>query len=283
MAETGKKKRMKKWLAVTLAVLFSLAFVLGFLQLGAVYSMRAWEYWRPDYEKTDILPILEKRELSEEDYKVLYAQTGLTKLGIDDLLSEGKAGRILQIQELYFKPFTVENDCFAPFTYMAEIDWNALLTTLKDGDILISATTFTSWFRYGHSALVVDGADKLVVESVSPGERSELASALEFTDRASFMVLRAKAEETLRREVAKYARENLVNLPYRLTMGIFFKKFKQTPTASHCSHLVWYAYKKYGIDLDSTGGGVVTPRDIARSLNLELVQTFGFNPEKLWG
>ena len=283
MAETGKKKRMKKWLAVTLAVLFSLAFVLGFLQLGAVYSMHAWEYWRPDYEKTDILPILEKRELSEEDYKVLYAQTGLTKLGIDDLLSEGKAGRILQIQELYFKPFTVENDCFAPFTYMAEINWNALLTTLKDGDILISATTFTSWFRYGHSALVVDGADKLVVESVSPGERSELASALEFTDRASFMVLRAKAEETLRREVAKYARENLVNLPYRLTMGIFFKKFKQTPTASHCSHLVWYAYKKYGIDLDSTGGGVVTPRDIARSLNLELVQTFGFNPEKLWG
>ncbi len=283
MAEKGKKKRMKKWLAVTLAVVFSIAFILGFLQLGAVYSMHAWEYWRPDYDKTDILPILEKRELSEEDYKVLYAQTGLTKLGIDDLLSEGKAGRILQIQELYFKPFTVENDCFAPFTYMAEIDWNALLTTLKDGDILISATTFTSWFRYGHSALVVDGADKLVVESVSPGERSELASALEFTDRASFMVLRAKAEETLRREVAKYARENLVNLPYRLTMGIFFKKFKQTPTASHCSHLVWYAYKKYGIDLDSTGGSVVTPRDIARSLNLELVQTFGFNPEKLWG
>ena len=46
---------------------------------------------------------------------------------------------------------------------------------------------------------------------------------------------------------------------------------------------VWYAYKKFGIDLDSTGGAVVKPRDIANSNQGEVVQAFGFDLDKLWG
>lgn len=49
-----------------------------------------------------------------------------------------------------------------------------------------------------------------------------------------------------------------------------------------CSHVLWYAFKQFGINLDSNGGLLVMPRDIARSPHLELVQNFGFDPEKLW-
>lgn len=279
----GTEKNVKKRLLIVfIAIVFFLALVLGVLEIGVAYTKNSWDYWRPDYEQTNILPLLEKSSRTEEDYKTLYEQTGLTKIGVDDLLSEGKIEKILTIQANYFKPYTVTNDNFAPFTYMAEIDWFSTLANLQDGDILISATTFTSWFRYGHSALVVDGENQTVVESVSMGANSELALASEFTNRASYLVFRPKAEESLRKEVAAYAKENLVGIPYRITTGIFSKKYEETPTVSHCSHLVWYAYKKFGIDLDATGGLVVTPRDMAKSPHLELVQTFGFNPETLW-
>ena len=45
---------------------------------------------------------------------------------------------------------------------------------------------------------------------------------------------------------------------------------------------MWYAFKHFGIDIDSNGGAVVLPKDIANSDELELVQNFGFDPDKLW-
>ena len=97
------------------------------------------------------------------------------------------------------------------------------------------------------------------------------------------MVLRVKAEESLRAQVAEYAKTKMLGVPYLATVGIFSKKFDTKKlTASHCSHLVWYAYKKFGIDLDSTGGAVVTPQDMANSSRVEVVQIYGFDPQKLW-
>lgn len=40
------------------------------------------------------------------------------------------------------------------------------------------------------------------------------------------------------------------------------------------------AYRAAGIDLDSNGGWLVTPKDIAYSEELELVQAYGFDPER---
>ena len=37
-----------------------------------------------------------------------------------------------------------------------------------------------------------------------------------------------------------------------------------------------------GYDLDPTGGPLVTPDDIANSPYLEVVQIYGFDPDKLW-
>lgn len=40
-------------------------------------------------------------------------------------------------------------------------------------------------------------------------------------------------------------------------------------------HLVWYAYKQFGLDLDADGSWLVTPRDIAKSDKLVVIEAFG--------
>ena len=60
------------------------------------------------------------------------------------------------------------------------------------------------------------------------------------------------------------------------------KKFQQPLKGTQCAHLVWYAYKNFGIDLDCNGGCVVKPQDMANSPYMQVVQIYGFDPEKLW-
>lgn len=110
--------------------------------------------------------------------------------------------------------------------------------------------------------------------------------------------------------VAEYAGENLLGIPYGLLAGVFdgiiTKKSEVIQTTekpeeelslnlkegiekkqngqvsevtiktTHCAHLVWYAYKQFGIDLDSDGGLLVTPYDIQKSECLETIQSYGY-------
>ena len=257
--------------------------VLGILQLGCVYTEKSWTNWYPDYEKEDITGLLEKESLSDEEYGFLYRQTGLTRLAVDDMRksSAGKS-RILKIQEVFFTDYTVKSRVFAPFTYMEEINGYATLCKLKDGDIILSASTRVSWWRYGHAAIVVDGEAARIAEAISPGTVSRLADAASFTYTANFLVLRPKADAQLKAQLAEYVKAELLGVPYRLTTGVFSKKFPKTLKSSQCAHFVWYAYKKFGIDLDSNGGKVVKPQDIALSDKVELVQAYGFDLNKLW-
>ncbi|MBQ8684864.1 MAG: hypothetical protein IJ514_01680 [Clostridia bacterium] len=285
MSKTNKKKgRIWRGLATFLLCLtVFVGSVLGILQLGVYCSARSWEHWSPDYEKVDIRPVLSKETLTDEDYQTLYRQTGLTKLGIDGFLEKNDISTVIELQEFFFSKHTVTADKFAAFTYLEEIEEYAPMAVLEDGDIIVSATTRVSWFRYGHAALVVDGESKRIVESLAPGYESEINSAKTFADLANFLVLRPKADKETRTQVAAYAKENLVGLPYQMTTGILSKKYNPDELKrSQCAHLVWYAYKKFGIDLDSTGGLVVKPRDVANSEHVEVVQAFGFDLDALW-
>ncbi|MFR1983473.1 MAG: hypothetical protein ACLS4Z_06860 [Christensenellaceae bacterium] len=87
------------------------------LQIGVIYTDHTWKHWYPDYEKEDISAVLEKETLDEADYALLYAQTGLTKIGVDGLLQENPASgkaKMLKIQDFYFKKHTVSCDRFNP-------------------------------------------------------------------------------------------------------------------------------------------------------------------------
>ena len=278
----GRNKKLKKILIIILSIVLSVTVVLGVLQLGVLYNSNASKHWKPDYEMIDISPILEKLELTDEDYKVLYAQTGLTKIGIDDLLEQNNYALILDIQSSYFEDYSLLNNTFAPFSKMQTIDRRAVFANLQEGDIIVSASTFVSWFRCGHAALVVDGEEMKVLNAAMIGENSSTIHLSELNNRANFLVLRPKVSKQAREKVAAFSKEELVGLPYNLTVGIFSGKEEEKITGSHCAHIVWYAYKRHGVDLDSTGGTIVTPKDIANSVDLELVQTFGFDPKDLW-
>ena len=282
-------KQKKKWriwrglITVLLCLSVFATTVLGVLQLGVVYTARAWKQWSPDYQKVDLTPILNQQTLSEEDYQTLYKQTGLTKLGIDGFLQKNDIQGILSVQEFFFAKHTVTADKFAMFTYLEEIENYAPMAVLEDGDILVSATTRVSWWRYGHASLVIDGEGKRILESLAPGYESEINHARTFACLANFLVLRPKLDKETRAGVASYAKENLIGIPYQMTTGILSKKYNPDELKrSQCAHLVWYAYKQFGVDLDSTGGLVVKPQDMANSEHLEVVQAFGFDLDTLW-
>ncbi|MBQ7948559.1 MAG: hypothetical protein IJ284_02245, partial [Clostridia bacterium] len=106
MTKTVGRKLHKGW-AVAIAVLLVLLAVLGAFGLGVRYQISRWENWYPDYEKQDISALLEKTDRTAEDYALLYAQTGLTAVGVEDTLAQ-ENGRetVLKIQEHYFREIT---------------------------------------------------------------------------------------------------------------------------------------------------------------------------------
>jgi uncharacterized protein YycO len=240
------------------------------------------ECWHPDYEQTDISPILEKEQLDDGDYATLYAQTGLTKAGIDRCLKRGEDGirRILAIQTCYFTEHKVVNDLYAPYICTDFIEDRATACYLENGDILVTSSTHISSWRMGHAGLVTDAMFNGVLQASAYGNTSEIGTLGDFTERVNFILLSPKVDKDVKEQVATYANENLLGKTYDATAGVFTSKNSVEKT--QCSHIVWYAYKQFGIDIDCNGGKVVTPRNIANSTELEVVQVFGFNPQTLW-
>ena len=75
----------------------------------------------------------------------------------------------------------------------------------------------------------------------------------------------------------------LLGITYDPTVGVLSRKYNEEIGATQCAHIFWYAFYKHGYDIDSNGGAVVTPKDIANSEYFEVVQVSGFNPQTLWG
>ncbi|MBQ8343408.1 MAG: hypothetical protein IJY21_04800 [Clostridia bacterium] len=282
MAKAGRKK-LHKGIAILLVVLLFFLTVFGVLCLGAQYQMRRWNYWKPDYDKIDIEELLDKPSRTAEDYDVLYAQTGLTEIGIEDTLAQ-KDGKqtVLDIQRYYFRDISIYGEYASPIMYQEKTRSFATLAHLKSGDVLVTASTLVSWWRWGHSALVIDGEEGLLIESIGIGKDSKYNTTEVFADLPSFMVLRPKADEETKAQVVSYAKQKLVGLPYVFTVGILSKKAPKKIKYTQCAHLVWYAYKRFGLDIDGNGGGLVLPKDIANSSNVEIVQIYGFDPDRLW-
>ncbi len=282
MRAKAMKKKTKRALSIILSVVACLSVFIGGLEI----SFTNWKrngVWAPYYQMIDIGGILEKATLTNADYEQLYRQTGLTKLGIDGLLEKGRGDKIKQIQTRYFSERRISYRPILPYVAVACLDSYGVLCALEDGDIIISASTSVAGIKVGHAALVVDGEQAIVLESLQIGYDSDFADAETETEMSTYMVLRPTGIPLqTRKAVAKYAEEELVGVPYNQIVGLIPRKFKEKLTSTQCSHLCWYAYKKFGYDLDSGGGIFVSPKDIANSSYLEVVQIFGFDPEKLW-
>lgn len=282
MREKGKKLSKKIIFAIVCAaVIGTILIACAGLQIAFALADKI-ECWHPDYERVDLSPILDKDELSDEDYDTLYKQTGLTRIGIDRSLKTGRSGkaRILEIQNDFFTEHKVENDLFAPFICTDFIEDYMTHAYIEDGDIVVTTSTHLSGWRMGHAGLVTDAAMNRVLQASAVGSLSDIGKMQDFTDRVNFMILSPKADAEVKAEVVQYAKNNLMDIPYDPTVGVLTNKNKIKRT--QCAHIVWYAYKQFGIDLDSDCGLVVTPKDIANSPHVELVQVFGIDPVKLW-
>ena len=243
-----------------------------------------------------------------EEIHLLAEQTGLNEKVIMKMLWENRGEELAEIQEIYYAPISIEELQTTPLTISewlseeCEQDIGGMpLVDVQDGDILVTKNSrFLGW-RNGHAGLVVDAEKGLVLEALTLGSPTKLCNIKRWEKYPSFQVLRLSENVTdtagllfqepeqwlrggaqdknLPSQVAAYAKENLIGISYNLLADILKSNKADElaiPTGTHCAHLIWYAYKQFGIDLDSDGGLIVTPSDIANSPYLEVVQSYGY-------
>jgi hypothetical protein len=274
-------------MAILLALLILIASGL-FALLVANYTVDFSARVLPRLDREDLTQTLAKETWNEADYAFLFRQTGLGKSALDELKSN--PAQILPFQEAFFYEGKLAHDMAAvttPHDYVQ--DYVFPLAPLHRGDILVSSSCHTLGWRNGHAALVVDGDTGLTLESFTLDAPSSYGDVSWFQTSSNFMLLRLKAEFAETADpaaVAEAALKHLLNVPYSVFVGFFSPKDQckngRKIQTTHCSHLVWQAYKNFGIDLDSNGGPLVTARDLSRSPYLEIVQINGFDAEKLW-
>ncbi len=248
----------------------------------------------PDYLKSDISPVLAKKELSNTDYETLFYQTGLGRAAIDELRDRypDSSERILLFQDNFFKDirFVCErNSIISREESVIDEEGHLIdgtqLAPLHNGDIIITKASHTYGWRQGHCALVIDAANGKTLESVMVGTNSMVQDIGKWTNYPNFIVLRLKnAPEAFTDAIAQTAVEYLSDIPYRICAGIFFPKYgeRKEIAGTQCSHLVWLAYRWHNIDLDCDAGIAVTPKGIANSPELEKIQVYGVDPGNIW-
>ena len=272
---------VKRAVIIFTAVVLFVAFVLSFFAIGEKYA-RGIDRFVPDYEKVDLIPILSKDSLSDEDYALLYAQTGLTKIGIDIMLEEGDITKIVDFQEAFFKEYDYTDLNFAPFCHYYSLKGAVPIVPLQDGDIIISSSTEFSWWSIGHCAMVVDAANGITVEAIGIGSDSTYGYTASLSRRCDLIVLRPKIDAAKVDEIVEYVENELVGITYDPTVGVLSRKYVDDIKLTQCAHIFWYAYYKHGFDIDSNGGAVVTPKDISNSEYFDVIQVSGFDPQTLW-
>ncbi|MDE7083476.1 MAG: hypothetical protein K2O89_07235 [Clostridia bacterium] len=285
MAKETRKKLSKRIIALIVCGVFILCLaIIAFGLQIAFWVSDGIRCIQPDYEMIDLDGYLDG-EITDEDYEVLYRQTGLTKIGIDRALEKGETGKklIKKIQADFFEPHTVMNGQVAPYACTDYIETHISNIYLEDGDIIVTSSTHISSVRIGHAGLVTNGSLEKVLQANAYGTYSRIGNIWDFTDRVNFLILRPDPEKIssgVVKNVVEYAQSSLVGIPYEGLAGVVTNKNNIERT--QCAHIIWYAYKQFGIDLDSNGGSMVVPYDLANSAYLQPVQVFGFDLDELW-
>ncbi len=253
-----------------------------------IFSNMYNSHYIPTMPKTDIASILRNPELSQEDYSLLYSQTGLSKIAIDELLSqENGLKQILDFQTNYYTKQRIYIEKLNFFTSQenlmvssANTNKDSKIAPLKNGDILFTKSTHTLYWRHGHCGIVIDAKKGITLESLEPGTISMLQDISKWEAYSTLKVMRLKnVEQKKLDEIAQYAAKNLIDIDYSIFAS---KKHKLEPKTVNCSQIIYQAFIHFGLDLDSNSGIFVTPENIAKSKLLEVVQIYGFNPEKDW-
>lgn len=251
-------------------------------------------YTRPEYDKIDITGILSKESLSDDDYKELFFQTGLGKIAIDEILKDEVTGKekILKFQENFFAECNIDRSVSAMIVNHESLVndegkpvYGFDLAPYENGYVLITKGTYSLGWRHGHAGIVTDAENGETLEAVLLGTDTMLQNINKWRTFPSFMMLKLKdtSQETLD-EIAEFAKDTVLGIPYGLTVGLTSKKNPEPEniTSTQCSHVVWYPFMQFGYDTDYDGSWLVTPKDIANSDLFEIVQVYGVDPGDIW-
>lgn len=243
-------------------------------------------YTVPNREKQDISALILKDEWCEEDYRLLFYQTGLSRRAIEAIPENERTEVLLRAQKAFFTAPEIECSKNSIITWQEENSNKFLpeIVGLENGDILISFCTHAYGWRNGHAAIVVDAKEGKTLEAVLMGRDSCIQNVQKWRKYPSFIVLRLKdASASEREEIADYAAEHMEGVPYGFLTDIseHFWWGDAKGGDTDCSHLIWKSFRAFGYDLDSDGGVIVTPRDIAESSLLEVIQVYGIDLESV--
>lgn len=222
--------------------------------------------------------------LTSEDYQLIFSQTGLGRSAVEYLVENDNVQAIEEYRQYYLqdKEYScVREGIFACHEFVTNENGDELqnpgLANLENGDIIVTLSIHSLGWRHGHAAIVTDAENGITAQAVMIGEKSDFGTIDEWDEFPLVAVLRLKdVDETTQNEIAQFASEKLIGINYALSAGVIGgKDFDSTPFTTHCAHFVWYAYMHMGIDIDSDGGMVVTPKEILHSDKLEVVQVYG--------
>lgn len=284
------KKEIKRNVILYGTVILVMAVLLVFI-LDASIEKEA--LWKPQYERLNLGTIINKEILEEEDYNTLLKQTGLGKDAVDVLMGRyefpDKEKIFSQYQSNFFDPIHYECKRIGIITHeerlrdeKGELIKAFHIPSLKKGDILITKATHSLGWRHGHAAVITDSNKRQSLEAILLGQNSIIQSVDKWQTYPSFLILRLKTfDEELANKIADFSLNTLNDVPYGLFTGIPYKS-SDVINQTQCAHLVWYSYFNFGYDIDSDGSWLVTPKDIANSPFLEVVQVYGMNPEDPW-
>lgn len=249
--------------------------------VSSLFYIEGLAYFAPSADRCDLGGIVRKssyNDLTEEDYEFIYSQTGLGKSAVRSLDS---LERLYDYQESYFAEIDFKCKANSPISCEERVqNSKILLAPLEDGDILVTNASHVFSWRNGHAAIVTNAAEGRTLEAVVIGTNSKPQNISKWTSYPNFEVLRLKgADKETRAKIASAAVEYLNDIPYNVFIGIYPMKYSNINAVkgTQCAHLVWLAYAAYGYDIDSDGGLIVTPKDIAESELFEVVQKHGIN------
>ncbi len=288
MKEKKYKSNQKKALIAFITIIIIIAAIATVEKL-----IEPMGYFRPDYDKRDITGILEKEVLSDDDYKELFYQTGLGKTAVDEILKD-KSGKekILEFQKNFFTEYNISSEKFAVIVNheslvdeKGKIIYGFDLAPYENGYVLITKATHSLGWRHGHAGIVTDAENEETLEAVLLGQDSMLQNINKWRSFPSFIMLKLKdASQEELDKIAEFAKINLLDVPYGLSVGLTSKKNPEPSniTTTQCAHIVWYPFMQFGYDIDSDGTWLVTPKDIANSDLFEIVQIYGVDPDEIW-
>ncbi len=281
----NSKRQKKLTKTISIILIICIAFLSFDFVASEITDIYAYENAEVNTAEWTVVnqKLLLNEQLTDEDYEIIFEQSGLGKPAVDNLVTENRISDIEKYRDYYLKDkdFTcVRTAIFAKHEALTDNEGKRILNpdfaNIQNGDIIVTLSIHSLGWRHGHAAIVTNAETGETAQAVRIFEKSDFGTVWEWNDFPLVAVLRVKdIDEATQNEVAKFVSENMIGIPYALSAGVIGgRNTEDKPITTQCAHFVWYAYKCFGIELD-TDGGMVTPKELLHSDKLEIVQIYG--------